>query len=587
MTIPKNFFSSRNAGFSHRPALLTRSRGRDGRDVMCTLKRAELEERVRALALGLIDLGIGPGERVALLVENGPDWIVSDLAVLSAGAVTVPLYTTLPAAEVSFILRDSGAKALIFAEKYLEKALKACGGLEELKHLITLEESTASKTPGVLPLSDLLARGRDPEELNHRIGAIDVDDPFSIIYTSGTTGRPKGVVLSHGNLLSNIDSVLKVVDITEKDTYLSYLPLSHAFERMVHHLFISRCGTIAYSRGFAHVGADIAFFRPTLMIGVPFFFDRMKAKICEGLERGGRLKRFLFEKTLDESPPHLLRRFLRPIVSKEIKKRFGGRIRFFISGGAALTVETARFFSALGLPVIEGYGLTETSPVISVNTPEDNRIGTVGRPVPGVEVRISDDGEVLVKGPNVMKGYHNMPDRTKEVIKDGWLHTGDTGSVDSDGFLTISGRKKDLIVTSVGKNIPPQKIENLLKADEFIKEALVFGDGRPHLVCLIVPETERLEALTGGAAADPYGSQEVKKFFEERIRRRLKGLARYEQIRNFALIKDDLSVEEGELTPTMKVRRDRVAARYRDLIDGLYIQKEEPAAAEETCKRAG
>jgi long-chain acyl-CoA synthetase len=410
---------------------------------------------------------------------------------------------------------------------------------------------------------------------------IYADDPFSIIYTSGTTGRAKGVVLSHKNILSNIEASLKALHITAEDLYLSYLPISHIFERMVHHLFVYLGATVAYSRGFAYVGADIGLFKPTVMVGVPFFFNRVKARVVEGVEKSGPIKRFFFNLAMKMNRggqgPALVKRFTDLLVFKKIRERMAPGLRFFISGGAALSRDTAEFFWSLGIPILEGYGLTETSPVACVNTFEAVKLGTVGRPVPGVEVMIGDrsqtgEGEILIKGPNVMKGYLNMPEATREAIHDGWFHTGDMGALDEDGFLRITDRKKDIIVTSVGKNVSPQRIETLLRADEYIKEALVYGDGRPHLVALIVPDVERLDARGVKIEKDawPIEQGELIRFFEKRVRTRLKPLARFEQIKRFFLIDDCLSLEGGEITPTMKVRREAVARRFGDLIEKLY-----------------
>jgi long-chain acyl-CoA synthetase len=428
----------------------------------------------------------------------------------------------------------------------------------------------------VRALSALGRESGDEALWQERMKGINGDDPFSIIYTSGTTGRPKGVVLSHRNILSNIEATLRVLHIRPEDIYLSYLPLSHIFERMVHHLMVSLGAVVAYSRGFAFVGADMGLFKPTIMVGVPFFYDRVKAKVSEGAEKSGSIKRFLFNRALKigraGSGPALLKSFADRLVFKKIRERVAPGLRFFISGGAALSRDTAEFFWALGIPILEGYGLTETSPVVCVNTPEAVKLGTVGRPIPGVKVRISEEGEILVKGPNVMKGYLNMPEATREAIREGWFHTGDMGAVDEDGFLLITDRKKDIIVTSVGKNVSPQRIETILRADEYIKEALVYGDGRAHLVALVVPDIERLDA--GGIKIEkdrwPVEDGEAVRFFEKRVHKRLKPLARFEQIKRLALIDDCLSLEGGELTPTMKVKREAVGKRFRDLIDGLY-----------------
>ncbi len=581
-TIPGRFFGAEGPD---RPALLTRDGG-----LVKTYTRRDLEARVREAALGLLALGIGPGERVSILLENGPEWIITDLAASSIGAVTVPVYTTLGIEETAFILKDSGAVAIVCSPGHTKKVLsiKAGHGLAghepashglaghgpvSLKHIISTGESAEA---GVLTMARLSALGRetgDESLWRDRMSGIDGSDPFSIIYTSGTTGRAKGVVLSHRNIISNIEACLKVLRITPGDLYLSYLPLSHIFERMVHHLMVSLGAKVAYSRGFAYVGADIGAFKPTIMVGVPFFFNRVKDRIVEGAEKSGFIKRFLFKwaMKLKRNGTPILKGLLDGLVLKKLRQRVAPGLRFFISGGAALSRDTAEFFWLLGLPVLEGYGLTETSPVVSVNTFEAMKLGTVGRPIPGVNVRISPEGEILVKGPLVMKGYLNMPEATREAIEEGWFHTGDIGTIDDEGFLAITDRKKDLIITSVGKNVSPQRIETLLRADEYIKEALVYGDGRAHLVALIVPDMERLVA--GGIEIEqrswPIEEGEPIKFFEKRVRDKLKPLARFEQIKRFALI-DDLSLEAGELTPTMKVKREVVASKFKGLIDRLY-----------------
>jgi long-chain acyl-CoA synthetase len=584
-TIPGSFFE---AVGGDRPALLTR----DG-NLIKTIGRRELEVRVKQTALGLLALGIAPGERVAILHENAPEWIISDLAASSTGAVTVPIYTTLGLEETAFILKDSGAVAIICSPNLIEKvrSIKTGHGpeslgLDSLKYIISTGETEGGETPGIetLTMERLTALGRESGDealWQDRMRGIYADDPFSIIYTSGTTGRAKGVVLSHKNILSNIEASLKVLHITAEDLYLSYLPVSHIFERMVHHLFVYLGAAVAYSRGFAYVGADIGLFKPTVMVGVPFFFNRVKARVVEGVEKSGPIKRFVFNRAMKINRggqgPVMVKRFADSLVFKKIRERVAPGLRFFISGGAALSRDTAEFFWALGIPVLEGYGLTETSPVVSVNTFEAVRLGTVGRPIPGVEVMIGDrsqtgEGEILIKGPNVMKGYLNMPEATREAIHDGWFHTGDMGALDEDGFLRITDRKKDLIVTSVGKNVSPQRIETLLRADEYIKEALVYGDGRPHLAALIVPDVERLDASGVKIEKDkwPIEEGELIRFFEKRVRMRLKPLARFEQIKRFFLIDDCLSLEGGEITPTMKVKREAVARRFGDLIERLY-----------------
>ncbi len=577
-TIPLAFFKREIPG--DRRALLTRDTQSDGRDSLGSLFYSDLERMVREFAMGLLSIGVKPGDRIALAMENGPEWIVSDLAITSVGAITVPVYTNLPEGEIAFILKDSASRAIILSRNLTDRVLSIRHHIPSLNHLIVSTDEDVPADKDILSLKGVATLGKESGTeglLNERLETTTGSSPFSLIYTSGTTGKPKGTILTHNNILSNIESVLRVIEITGDDIYLSFLPLSHIFERMVHHLLLLRGACIAYSRGLASVGADMAFFKPTLMAGVPFFFERLRGRIYEALKKGGSIKRRIIEGIIEKGrnitdPSTIRHTFLERLFIRRIRKRLNPRLRLFISGGAPLPVETAGFFWSLGIPVLEGYGLTETSPVVAVNTPSAVRLGTVGRPIPGVEVRINMDGEILVKGPNVMEGYHNMPEMTGRVIKDGWFHTGDVGFVDEDGFLVITGRKKDIIVTSTGKNVSPQKIETLLKADEYIKEALVYGDRKPHLVALIIPDRESLvlSGIIDETQEDLSEMEGLYSFLEERIHRRLRGLARYEQIRRFAILNDTFSVETGELTPTMKIKRDMVAQRFQEIIERLY-----------------
>lgn len=577
-TIPTRFFSTLAGRISTddtddgpfdraKPALLTHA----GSDVR-TITREALEAGVKETARGLIALGISPGERVAILLENSPEWLAFDLAAASIGAVTVPIYTTLGAEDTAFILDDSDAVALVYSPDNSKK-VQGLKGSTRLKHIITTGDDQTFSFEGLKPTGSCPV---SESEWRERMRSIDPSDPMTIIYTSGTTGRSKGVVLSHANLLANIDASCKAVGITSREVYLSYLPMSHVFERMVHLLMVIKGATVAYSRGFAFVGADITRFRPTVMCGVPFFFDRVKARVLEGARKAGTVKKLLLDLAMalnrGTAPGGPVSRFFDRLVLSSIRERIAPGLRFFISGGAALPPETAEFFWALGIPVIEGYGLTETSPVVSVNTIEDTRIGTVGRPVAGVEVKLDDEGEVLVRGPSVMMRYHKMPEATESALRDGWFHTGDIGRLDDEGFLSITDRKKDLIITSVGKNLSPQRIETALKGDEFIKEALVYGDGRAHLTSLIVPDVEMLASagIRLDGCAWPIFEGKAVRFIEKKVRTRLKTMARFEQIRRFALIEDTLTTEGGELTPTMKVKRAAVAKKYHDVIERLY-----------------
>ncbi|VAW35213.1 Long-chain-fatty-acid--CoA ligase [hydrothermal vent metagenome] len=578
-TIPRAFFELEPTYSSRLRREQLALKTRQG-DEATEISLRSLQEQVRELGCGLMAIGIKAGERVALDLPNSPEWLISDLAITSIGAVTVPLYTTLGRDEKIFILKDSGAVAIILSAEHRAAFKPSLLQLTEIRHVLSSGIAPESEEEDIndFSLHGLRIMGRvakDSVGLQERMDAATPDDPFSIIYTSGTTGIPKGAIISHANILSNIEGSLQVIDVRPTDLYLSYLQLSHAFERMIHYLLLFSTVPIAYSKGLTTVGSDLEFFKPSFMIGIPFFFEKIKKKIIRTASDSGAIKRTLFKAAFaSKQAGNKDGSIANALVFKKIKEKIGPNIRYFVSGGAPLSIETAEFFNRIGLPVIEGYGLTETSPVIAVNTLGENRPGSVGRAIPGTEVRLGRDGEIMVKGPGIMKGYHNRPEETAEVLCDGWLRTGDTGHIDDDGFITITDRKKDIIITSAGKNIAPQKIETILKADEFIKEVIIFGDLQTHIVALVVPDNERLEDLRKMATAkdgpalltDPA----VHAFFEKKIRERLKDLAAFEHIKKFALIADDLTLDAGELTPTHKVKRDRIGERYSKLIDSLY-----------------
>jgi long-chain acyl-CoA synthetase len=570
-------FQERVEELGKRQALLTR----DGEEIQ-SISWLEFGQLVREFALGLTSLGIEYGERVAILSENRPEWIVADLAIQSIGSISVPIYPTLTHREIEFILTDSGASTIILSDTHqYKKILSIKDGLPSMKRVIAFDVEGEN----LLSMERVISMGRDTKDhafLNTKVHGIKSDDLITIIYTSGTTGRPKGVMLSHGNLLSNIRESLKSIIIKPDDIYLSFLPMSHIFERMIHHLMIYQGGTIAYSKGLSSVGVDMSFFKPTVIAGVPFLFERMKERILQGVREGGSMKRRLFRWAYERGRERfatgkdsLKSRLADSLVLKRVRERINPRLRFFISGGAPLSKEVGEFFWSLGIPLLEGYGLTETSPVVTVNSLDAVKPGTVGKPISGVELRISNDGEIQVKGPNVMNGYWNMPEATGEVIKDGWFSTGDIGFIDEDGFLTITERKKDIIITDFGKNVSPQRLEALLRQSEYIKDAVVFGNKRPYLVALIVTELERIKSYSKYMGIS-YSSDEelikdkrIHRFYEDIIRTMLKDLARFEHIRRFALI-PELTQDAGELTPTLKIKRQVVAERYKTVIDGLY-----------------
>ena len=567
---------------------------RDGR--WTDIAHAELAERVQNLSLGLRALGVAPGDRVAILSENRPEWAIADYACLTARCTDVPIYPTLPARQIEFILRDAGVSAILVSNAVqLAKIVAARERLPALREVIVFDPALAG--PGVTPLAEVEARG--VAERMRRSGwraeaeAAGPDDLATIIYTSGTTGDPKGVMLTHGNIASNVTTAVLLFAFAPGQDCLSFLPLSHIFERMFGHFLMLHAGVVInYAESIDTVPADMADRRPHFMASVPRLYEKIYARVLEAVRTASAPRRALFgwarrvgeawaERTMDRlpiSPALALQRALADrLVFATLRGRTGGRITFFISGGAPLAPEIAKFFYAAGMPILEGYGLTETSPVITVNTPVHHRLGTVGRAYPRVEVTIAADGEVLTRGPNVMRGYWGKPEATAEAIDpEGWFHTGDIGAFDPDGFLRITDRKKDLIVTAGGKKIAPQPIENLVKTCQFVSSAVMLGDRRPFPILLVVPNPTPLQAwlarkgLPDGSLEELVSRAEVVQKLDREIRFVLRDLAQFEMPKKLLLLPRDFSVEGGELTPTLKVRRRIVEERHRAAIERLY-----------------
>jgi long-chain acyl-CoA synthetase len=566
-----------------RKVLLRIRAGRGFREI--TVK--EFERAVRELAQRLLAWGIRPGDRVALFSENRPEWHIVDFACQLVGAVDVPLYATLPAPHVRYIVQDSGARLLIVSGKERARvALEAASGLDV--KVVGIDPDLA---PGLQCLEDLpLPSKRKQQELP----VVGEEDLATLIYTSGTTGEPKGVMLTHRNLISQVLAVRPLFPITDKDVSMSFLPLSHSYERTVDYVFLQYGVQINYVESIEKVPMQLTEIRPTIMVSVPRLYERSYIKILSKIQQEGGAKRRLFAWALavgrkvkeaewrGEKASAFARgqyAVAKARIFSKVLERLGGRLRFTVSGGAPLSREVGEFFDIVGLPILQGYGLTESSPVISVNLLEANRIGSAGRPLPGVEVRIAEDGEILARGPNIMKGYWNKPEATAEAIdKDGFLHTGDVGYLDADGFLFITDRKKDIIVTSGGKNVAPQPIEGKLGATAYIAQAVVIGDRYPYLTALIVPNFENLETYFADKGIKGLSKEEMaqhpdtEKLVAEAVKKVNAELASHERIRRFALLSREFSLEEGELTPTMKVRRRVVAERYHDLIEGMYLK---------------
>ena len=560
----------------------------------------DLHARVRAASLGLLELGLEPGDRVAILSENRPEWAIVDYACLAARAIDVPIYPTLTAHQVAYLLRDSGAKAVCVSTRaQLAKLEEVRHEAPALRWVIGFDADLEGE--GVIPLEVLEAKGRAAADRHpdwkDRALSVAPDDLATIIYTSGTTGEPKGVMLTHGNVASNVRAGCAVLPLAADDECLSLLPLSHIFERMVGHYSMLETGVVInYARSMDTVPEDLMAVRPTVVAAVPRLYEKMYARALETAVHRSAVSRrvFLWAKRVGDQwttrrlageriPLSLTvsHRVADRLVYSKLRARVGGRLQFFISGGAPLNPEIARFFYAARLPILEGYGLTETSPVISVNTLTALRLGTVGRVVPSVEVQIADDGEILVRGPNVMKGYFNKPEATAEVIDaGGWFHTGDIGEIDADGYLKITDRKKDLIATAGGKKIAPQPIEDLLRQNPFIANAVMLGDRRKFPIVLLAPDFARLEGwargrgLAFGSREELVALPEVQTLMEAEAKKHLRDLARFEVPKRFLVIPREFSIETGELTPKLSVKRKVVESHYHDEIDTLYQQAE-------------
>ncbi len=560
----------------------------EGTKVLSTMEFFELTSN---LASGLEKLGVGRGDRVMLLSENRPEWHVADLAVVDLGAVDVPVYGTLTPAQIAFQAKDSGAvAAIVESPEQVAKFLEIHDQCPDLKHLIQIEGPTADGVLSLAEVADSGSGGDAADRFWQRAEAIGPDDVLTLIYTSGTTGNPKGVTLTHENLVANVAASKDRAPINRDDFGLEFLPLCHVFERMVGYLLMAKACSKAYCSVY-HVGDLVATIQPTVFAGVPRFYEKVYDKIMDKVNSAPPIRRALFNWALGQGrkaypkrlagrdPGGLGYRLADRIVLSKVREGLGGKVRFCISGGAPLPVFVAEFFHSIGVWILEGYGLTETSPVIAVNgaEPDMTRLGTVGKAIFNVDVRLAEDGELCVKGPSVMRGYWNLPEKTAEVFDDdGFFHTGDIAEIDAEGFISITDRKKDLIVTAGGKNVAPAPIENELKRSAFIDNAVLIGDRRPYIVALLSPSQEELERWAAEKGIE-YGSVEelakhpdVRERCGEMVEKVNAGLARYEQIKKFEVLPLMLSIEGGHLTPTLKVKRRVVEKDYGELIEKLY-----------------
>ena len=554
-------------------------------------------KRVRHIALGLAELGIKAGDRVALLSENRPEWSITDLAILSIGAVNVPIYTTQAVEQVRFILSDSGARILfVSGRKVFRHARRGLEGAP-LEHVIFFDEEATEGVERAMTLEALEARGRERDEREpyaHEalMSAGRADELATIIYTSGTTGEPKGVMLTHENFISNVHTITNGLPIRTDDIALSVLPLSHIFERTCFYVFCWNGVSVYYAASFDQVGEHLKEVRPTIMTAVPRLFEKVYHRIVKKGMSGGGWKSKVFARALavgqrwaelkDKGQPvpplvQLQQDIATRLVFSKWREGVGGRLRFFVSGGAPLSPALSYAFLAAGIPVLQGYGMTETC-IVSANRPEDNRVGSVGLVFEGIEVRIAEDGEILVRGPNVMKGYYNHREATEAVIdKDGWFATGDVGHMDKRGHLYITDRKKDLFKLSNGKYVAPQLVESLIKQSEFVNQVIVIGAGRKFPVALIVPDWEALKsALSESVMSVDRDHAELSrdpaaiKIVQRDINTITTELTDYERVKKIALLAEEFTIDSGELTPTLKIKRGVVDEKYGTLIDELY-----------------
>jgi long-chain acyl-CoA synthetase len=552
---------------------------------------------VKGIVSSLSAQGVEPGDRVALMSENRPEWALADYGCLCAGVIDVPIYATLKAGQVAYLLEDSGAKLIfVSTEEQMDKARDAASECPRDISIVVFD-MVPDLPAGVMSWASFLAAGADRADMwsdeHFRETALQAKphEVATVLYTSGTTGDPKGVMLTHNNVASNVLASLMVLEVSDGDNTISFLPLSHILQRMVDFLFFYSGCRLAYPRSMDTLVADMKVVRPTVVVSVPRIYE----KIYNGVMGARGLKKKLIDwavgvadRTVElrlagGEPSGLLAlqyRLADKLVFSKVKEAVGGRLRFFFSGGGPLAPTLNRFFYSIGMIILEGYGLTETSPVTNVNSVEAFRIGTVGMALPGTAIKIAADGEILVRGPQVMKGYYKKPEATSEVIDaDGWFATGDIGEIDADGFLTITDRKKDIIVTAGGKNVAPQPIENLLKTNRFVEQAVMIGDRRRYCSLLIVPAFEVLEAwasdngVSWNDRAELVGSPAVIECMEREVFGALAHLAAFEQPKKMALLDEELSIENGLLTPTLKVKRRVVQERLDALIDELYAEE--------------
>jgi len=550
----------------------------------------EVGEIVRPLAFGLVTLGVEKGDRVSILGNTRPEWTYFDFAALSIGATVVPIYQTNSPEECRYVLENSDSKVVVVEDaEQLEKVRAVRDQLPKLEQIVLMTGSAED----AISMEDLAAKGAGGDDATWKTlyESVAPEDICTFIYTSGTTGPPKGCIISHGNYRAMLNMVNDVSVIEDEDVAYLYLPLAHSFALLIQFGTFDLGTTLAYwERDPLKILPNLAELKPTYFPSVPRIFEKIYTAATSGIEKEGGLKKAIFNWAIKvgekmraaersgRQPGFLLQRqyaFADKQVLSKIRNLFGGRIRLAVSGAAPINPEILRFFDAAGVLVLEGWGMTETSTAATISTPDDFKVGTIGKPFPGCEVKIADDGEILVKGPNVFQGYHKNPEATAETIVDGWLHTGDIGEIEPDGFIKITGRKKDIIITAGGKNITPANLEAEIKQHPLVSQCVVVGDRRPYLVALVTldPEEAVKYAQENNLPEDPAqlaANPDVKAAIEAHVDKINQNFARVEQVKKIAILPHDLSQESGELTPTLKVKRAVVAQKHEDAIEQLY-----------------
>lgn len=563
-------------------------------DTYIGYSRGKLVSRICSMVEELRKLGLVKGDRVSIIASNRVEWVITDVACMFVGLVTVPIYTSLSTEQIKYILEDSGAKVCFIASSFItDKVLKIKHELPELKAVISYDDfAEMERSEGVKYYSELIEESEHKKpsecfkELDELDKEIEEDDTLTIIYTSGTTGQPKGVMLTHKNIYSNIQDCQKILNIDSNDAFLSFLPYCHVYERTAgYYLALFTGAKIYYAQNIDTIAVQMPEVKPTIVIMVPRLLDKMYQKLLkrgEDMPDGLKKKMFKWGVKVAESnwnkKSSLKWKLADMLVFKKIRERTGGKVRFFVSGGGALNKKIGEFFEGVGVSTLEGYGMTESSPVIAVNRPEKNKYGTVGKPLDGVMVDIAEDGEILVKGDIVMKGYYKMPEETNETIKNGWLHTGDIGELDEEGYLKITDRKKSLFKTSGGKYVAPAQVEDVILRLNYLDQAVVLGNGKMYVTALVVPNYDELKSFAKKSGIefknekDLRENKELLKIMERDLKKIQAELGTHERVRKFTILENPMTVVSGELTPTLKVKRKVVEERYKDLIEEMYYE---------------